>query len=91
MNHSPNSNSPIRPLIYAADLDVTDLNAKADSPLPTGFQIEKLDTFGAAIEIYVWNGSEWEDGINGGVVRSTSITGVVLFANTGSVDVDFTW
>lgn len=91
MTHAPKSTSPIRPLFHADDLDVTTLNAKASSSLPPGFAVERIDSGGSAAELYEWNGSQWEDGINGGPVSSTSITGTVRFVNPSSTDISFPW
>jgi hypothetical protein len=91
MTTAPKSTSPIRPLVHATSLDVTSLNASASSSLPTGFAVERIDSGGSAAEIYEWTGSQWEDGINGGPVSSTSITGTVRFANPSSTDISFAW
>lgn len=91
MTQAPKSTSPIRPLVQATDLDVTSLNTAASSSLPTGFAVERLDSGGSAAELYEWTGTQWEDGINGGTVISTSITGTVVFKNPSSTDISFTW
>ena len=91
MTHAPKSTSPIRPLFHATSLNATTLNAAASSTLPTGFAVERIDSGGSAAELYEWNGSQWEDGINGGPVTSTSITGAVRFVNPSSADISFSW
>jgi len=91
MTTAPKSTSPIRPLISADSLDVTQINAKANSSLPAGFSVERVDSSGSAAEIYTWTGTEWEDGINGGPVTSTAVTGVTRFVNPSSTDIDINW
>lgn len=91
MTQAPKSISPIRPLLHATSLDVATLNAAASSSLPAGFAVERLDSGGSAAELYEWTGTQWEDGINGGPVTSTSVTGVVRFGNPSSTDISFTW
>jgi len=91
MIHAPKSASPIRPLVLAKELDVTSINTAASSALPTGFSVERLDSGGSAAEIYDWTGSQWEDGINGGPVTSTDLTGTVVFQNPSNTDISFTW
>jgi len=91
MNEAPKSPSPTRPLLLATDLCVANLNAAASSAIPTGFSVERLDSGGSAAELYEWTGTQWEDGINGGPVSSTSVTGTVVFKNPSSTDISFTW
>lgn len=90
MTHAPKIASPIQPLFVATDLDVASLNTAASSTLPVGFSVESIFE-GSAVEICEWTGSEWEDGINGGPVTSTSITGTVRFVNPSSVNISFDW
>jgi hypothetical protein len=91
MKLAPKTTSPIRPLIHAEGLDVTQLNAKADSALPTGFQVQRLHTDGSAVEIYEWTGANWEDVFTLSEVTSTSVTGVVRFVNPSATDIDINW
>ncbi len=75
----------------ATAFDIQSLPSKTQQPLPSGF--EALEINGGSVDnIYAWTGSEWEDGINGGVVTSpTSITGTVHFRNPSSHDVEIVW
>lgn len=91
MIHAPKSASPVRPLFVAENLDVAALNAVASSALPTGFSVARIGNDGSAAELYAWDGSSWQDDINGGPVTSTSITGNVRFGNPSSTDISFAW
>jgi len=73
-------------------LDIQSLPTKAQQPLPTGFAVLEIDGSGGAVNIYAWNGTGWEDDINGGPVTSaTTITGTVHFRNSATYDVEFVW
>lgn len=91
MANAPKTTTPIRPLFQAESLDAPTLNAKASSALPSGFGVAKLGSDGSVVELYTWTGSEWEDGINGGPVTVTSMTGLVYFVNPSSTDISFAW
>lgn len=91
MIHAPKSTSPVRPLFVAEDLDVATLNAVASSVLPAGFSVARIGNDGSAAELYAWDGSSWQDDINGGPVTSTSITGNVRFGNPSAIDIYFSW
>lgn len=91
MKAAPKSTSPIWPLFLAVGLDVTTLNAAASSALPTGFTVERIASNGSADEIYVWDGTQWEDQLTLTVVTSTSVNGTVVFQNPSNTDISFTW
>lgn len=76
----------------ATSLDIQTLQTKAQQALPFGFTVMEINGSGSAVNIYAWNGTGWEDDVNGGLVTAaTSITGTVHFRNPATYDVEFVW
>ncbi len=78
-------------VISNASFSLTDLTSKMQQPCPTGFSISVIGGSGQATAIFIWNGTGFEDDINGGLAPSQTITGIVQMNNPAGYDIEIIW
>lgn len=70
---------------------LNDLPAKMLQPCPTGFQLRVIGGSGQATDIFVWDGAQFEDDINGGTAANQTISGSIQLCNPASYDIEIVW